>query len=78
MSRSTKKNPIRGVTTAETEKEDKQNASRAERRANKQILAKSGNQDDLKLKREVSDPWSMDKDGKFRFDKNTNPELMRK
>ena len=65
MSRSKRSSPIIGVTTAESEKDDKRAANRALRRVTRQaIRAKSIDHDVTPLLREVSDPWSMDKDGK--------------
>ena len=78
MSRSRRKTPACGITTAASEKDDKRYAQRAERRINHQLLATSGDGDSLKATRAVSDPWSMDKDGKQRFDPQRFPELMRK
>ena len=78
MSRSKKKNPFCGHTTAKSEKEDKRIANRKDRRVNKEIL--KTDQDDSKLKstNETSNVWSMDKDGKQRFDPERNPKEMRK
>jgi len=75
MSRSRKKTKIRAITTAASEKEDKQNASRKLRRKIKQKL-KSGEQN-LPLKREVSNVWSFDKDGRT-YDANMTKKDMRK
>ncbi len=60
MTRSHKKYPITGITTAESEKKDKQIANRKLRRKIKQNVTK----EILPLKREISDIWMMDKDGK--------------
>lgn len=57
MSRSRKKTPICGHTLKESEKEDKKLWHRAWRRKQKQT-------DELIDKREVSNVWSMSKDGK--------------
>lgn len=62
MSRSRKKTPILGMTTAGSEKSDKQEANRKFRRRIKQEVADS--QDVLSEKREVSDVWDFAKDGK--------------
>ncbi len=78
MSRSRRKTPACGNTTAVSEKDDKRYAHRAERRVNHQFLATTGDGDALKATRAVSNPWSMDKDGKQRFDPQRFPELMRK
>lgn len=78
MSRSRKQTPVSGVTTATTEKEDKRAANRALRRAVRQRLAAGDDATGLPELREVSDVWSMAKDGKTRFDPEQSPERMRK
>ena len=71
MSRSGKKTPIAGVTTACSEKKDKQGSARRNRRTNKVILhkAKLSNPEELdslvmELPRETVSIWSFNKDGK--------------
>ena len=78
MSRSRKKTPITGITTAESEKKDKRLANRSERRINKWLLKYYQDEAKLRAKREVSNVWGMDKDGKQRFDPTKYPQLMRK
>ena len=78
MSRSRKKNPFVGMTTAKSEKLEKRLANRRERRVNKSLLALTNDGTRLRAKREVSDVWSMSKDGKQRFDPQKYPKLMRK
>ena len=68
MSRSRKKTPISGIASADSEKQDKRKANRRVRRVNKVAVATD---DEPKLKREVSDVWSFDKDGK-RWSPNTD------
>ncbi|UVE19418.1 hypothetical protein NVV93_08600 [Pseudomonas sp. LS44] len=63
MSRSRRKNPIVGYTTATSEAEDKALWHRALRRAENQRLATAPNSE-AHHPREFSNPWSMDKDGK--------------
>lgn len=67
VGKSTKKTPITGITTADTEKQDKRHANRQHRRTNKQIL--NENLDDTKLKNinEISNLYAFDKDGKYYF-----------
>ncbi|MEL7363701.1 MAG: hypothetical protein AAFN13_16615 [Bacteroidota bacterium] len=79
MSRSRKKTPISGITTATSEKYDKRLANRRLRRRVRQHLA-TGHIDsaDLPLLREVSNVWAMDKDGKLYFDPATHPKRLRK
>jgi len=62
MSRSKKKTKIRGITTAKSEKENKQNANRKFRRIVKQKIITE--KTELPKVREVSNVWSFDKDGK--------------
>ena len=78
MSRSRKKTPVHGLTTARSEKKDKRLYNRRFRRVSKQALQVSPQQEVLPHLREYSDPWCMDKDGKVRFDPKNHPELMRK
>lgn len=63
MSRSSRKKPIRGVTTATSERVDKQTWHRAFRKAERQRLAVAPHSEPHHF-REFYDPWSMDKDGK--------------
>jgi hypothetical protein len=78
MSRSRKKTPITGITTATSEKQDKRIANRRERRINRIILQTTGDETQLRLKREISNVWAFDKDGKRRFDPRKYPKSMRK
>ena len=75
MSRSKKKTKIHGITTAETEKGNKQKANRKLRRIVKERL--KSKKDNLPKLREVSDVWDFDKDGKI-YKKNMSEKLMRK
>lgn len=77
MSRSRRKTPIRGITSSESEKDDKRIYNRRFRRAQKQVLTVNI-EAELPVLREYSNPWSMDKDGKARFDSTKFPKLMRK
>lgn len=78
MSRSRRKTPITGITTSESEKQDKQFANRKDRRVNGSILRATHDDTKIKIKREISNLWAMDKDGKYPFDPKESPELMRK
>lgn len=62
MSRSRRKSPITGVTTAVTEKGNKRDANRKLRRLNRAKIHK--NDFDLFQLREISNVWAFDKDGK--------------
>jgi hypothetical protein len=75
MSRSRRNTPIRGV-CADTEKKDKRLANRRLRAALRQMPA---DDDALEpLKREVSNVWTMDKDGKMYLGKDADPRDLRK
>jgi hypothetical protein len=77
MSRSRRKTPIRGITTAQSEKQDKRIANRRLRRRVRSALRVDPDAP-LPLLREVSNPWRMDKDGKMLVDPARHPEFMRK
>lgn len=66
MSRSRRKNPICGVTSAASEREDKQLWHRAFRKAERQRLATDPTSEPHHF-REFYNNWSMDKDGKWYF-----------
>ena len=78
MARSRKKTPVCGITTARSEKHDKRLANRKVRRAVNQELAVSAAPDLLAHQRELTDPWTMAKDGKTWFDARRFPEELRK
>jgi len=78
MSRSRRNRSIIGITTSPSEKQDKRFANRKERKRVRVILAKEPAADLLPHKREISDVWSMEKDGKRHFDAKKYPKLMRK
>ena len=75
MSRSRRKTPKIGVTTAETEKDNKRQANRRYRRVTKLQLKKE--EEELAQRRELSNVWAFDKDGK-QFLKNPAKEDLRK
>lgn len=69
MAKSYKKHNILGLTTAESEKEDKQIANRKLRRKANQVsgkakLSEDGNDVDYPDMKEVADTWNFAKDGK--------------
>ncbi|MBL8180117.1 MAG: hypothetical protein JNL64_00730 [Blastocatellia bacterium] len=76
MSRSRRKTPVIGNTSAESEKEDKQMYNRRFRHAFKQFLIIADDSKPEPSLRELSNPWSMDKDGKNRFDPSEFPYLL--
>jgi hypothetical protein len=76
MSRSRRKSPVRGITSADSDKGDKLAAHRKSRRVVR--IAVRQQCEVLPHARELSDPWGFDKDGKARFDPNLEPASMRK
>lgn len=75
MSRSRKKTPIGGLTTARSEKQDKRNMNKRLRRAVKMILKTDEREDAvLPIKNEIMDPWSMSKDGKQIYTEYKKPK----
>jgi len=70
MSRSRRKHNIRGNTSAESEKEDKKLWHKAFRRKTKIITTGKKNLDDIVFPsvKDISDTWTMAKDGKFKFE----------
>jgi hypothetical protein len=78
MSGSRRKTPISGITTAASEKQDKRLANRRLRRAVKQALHAVDYPEVLPHRRELTNPWTMAKDGKRWFDPRRFPEVLRK
>ena len=78
MSRSRKKTPISGITTARSEKQDKRLANRRIRRRVRVALSMRPESDVLPARRELSSPWTMSKDGKKWFDPARHPKVLRK
>jgi hypothetical protein len=76
MSRSRRKNPIHGITSAASEKSDKAASHRKIRHAARVAVVKGAPV--LPQEKELTNPWSMAKDGKSVFDPAANPKLMRK
>ena len=76
MSRSRRKSPVIGMTTARSEKEDKQWHNRVLRCRVREAIHKGS--DLLPEKDEISTTWNMAKDGKRRFDPSKEPKLLRK
>ncbi len=75
MSRSRRKNKIRGITTAPSEKQSKLKANRKLRRMTKETLKKG--KEVLPLLREISNQWNFEKDGK-KYDSNLPEKELRK
>lgn len=80
MSRSRRSTPVTGVTSAASEKANKLAWHRRFRRVSRQRIAHVADDVDalIPLPKEVSNAWSMDKDGKQRFDPSSAPSRMRK
>jgi hypothetical protein len=78
VSRSRKKTPIVGFTTAESEKAEKQANHRRERRRVRQVLAAEPEAEVLPHTRELSNPWLMGKDGKVYLAAGGDPGMLRK
>ncbi len=82
MSRSRRHTPMCGITTARSEKADKRQANRRLRVRSRSTTAHVGSDSITDLiwpgMRDVSNPWSMAKDGKLCFDPVRWPRLMRK
>ena len=75
MTPSRRKTPVCGITKAESEKRDKLLHNRAFRRKERQAT----DPDEMPQKGcEVTNVWSMGKDGKHRFDPTKWPDGMRK
>jgi hypothetical protein len=79
VSRSKRKTPITGITTAESEKRDKRIANKNLRRVAKTTIQKNEPEElTLTILREVSNVWDMKKEGKQYFNEKKNPKFMRK
>ena len=80
MSRSKRKTPVCGITTARSEKRDKQASHRKLRRHVAQALPLVDPEEATlpDKDRDLTNPWSMAKDGKQRFDADRFPKGMRK
>jgi hypothetical protein len=77
MARSRRKTPATGITTADSEKSDKQASHRKVRRAVRQLVPLQRSPL-LPLEKQLTNPFSLAKDGKARFDPAKHPKLMRK
>ena len=79
MARSRRHTPIASITTTASEKQDKRRANRIHRSAARSIVKRDTDPDAtvLPILREVSDEWSMAKDGRSWFGRDI-PRLMRK
>lgn len=73
MSRSRKKHPAGGWTTAISDKQDKRLSSRAWRRLVRVALAKG---QEPPHEKEIRNPWNWDKDGRQWFGANLSPQSL--
>ena len=78
MSRSRKRTPISGIVAARSERQDKRAYHRRERLLVREVLAKSNDAEVLPHRREISDPWSMAKDGKVFLGRRVHAREWRK
>jgi hypothetical protein len=79
MSRSVRRSPFCGFTTAETERDWKAETNRKLRRASvRAMLRQDPEALVMPLKHEVKNQYSGPKDGRMRFDPERHPNLMRK
>ncbi|AOI58177.1 hypothetical protein [Burkholderia diffusa] len=78
MSRSKRKTPIGGITTAESEAQDKAQWHRRHRRVESARLKKVAVDYEPESHRAQSDQWKMDKDGKVYWGKDAPEHMMRK
>lgn len=77
MSRSRRKTPITGVTLAESEKKDKLASHRIYRRTLKQLITPDL-ETPLPTEQQLTNPWSMAKDGKLGYNQKLPKKLLRK
>lgn len=77
MSRSRRKRPVRGISSSDSDKQDKRIANRRLRRKVRAVLP-AGPDGVLPALREVSCVWGFAKDDKRRFDPAREPAGMRK
>jgi hypothetical protein len=77
MARSRRKTPIAGVTSAESEKQDKAASHRVYRRTLKQVITPAL-ETPLPTEKQLTNPWSMAKEGKSRYDPDMSPKRRRK
>lgn len=78
MARSRRRHPFSGITTAESDKQEKIVLNRRVRHRNSQLLRGDGDEARLKDARVLYSDSLCAKDGKSRFDPARFPELMRK
>lgn len=76
MSRSTRKTPIRGITTAASDKSSKIASHRRIRRTVRQLALE--NLAVLPDEKHITNSWNFNKDGKRWFDAKQHPDLLRK
>lgn len=77
MSRSRRKRPFHGISSSDSDKQDKRIANRRLRRKVRAVLPAEPD-GVLPALREVSTAWGFNKDGRRRFDPGREPARMRK
>ena len=78
MARSRKKTPKAGITSARSEKKEKSANHRRERRRIREVIAAQTDPEILPHSKELSNPWSMAKDGKVFLGKRATRKDLRK
>ena len=78
MSRSRRETPIAGFSFADPEKQEKRQANRRIRHSVRRVLRTEPSTEVLPHNRELSNEWTMSKDGKRWFDAAQDPKSMRK
>ena len=76
MARSRRKTPIVPITTCVSEKQEKRKANRALRKAVRHAIATEA--EVMPVANDVSNVWSMSKDGKMYVNPKQDPRVMRK
>jgi hypothetical protein len=77
MARSKRKTPVIAITTATSEKDNKLASHRKIRRAVRKIIPVTTDSI-MPFEKELTNTYSMSKDGKLRFDPKKLPKLLRK
>jgi len=78
MARTRRRHPFSGITTVESDKQDRIVLNRPVRHRNSQVLRADGDETRLKDARVLYGDWLCAKDSKIRFEPARFPEVMRK
>lgn len=76
MSRSRRKTPIHGITTASSDKSSKIASHRRIRRTIRQLVLEK--LENPPVEKQITNSWNFNKDGKKWFNSDQHPDLMRK